>query len=767
MDTTAALHVVGQSPPRADALRKATGQSLYAGDLRLPRMLHGKILRSTYAHARIVRIDTRAAEALPGVVAVVTGREVPGLFGSRIKDTPILAQDVVRYIGEPVAAVAAEDEDTAEEALDLIVVEYEELPAVFDPEAALQPDAPLLHPRLGEYLCDHRDCHPQPGTNILSYVKVRRGDVERGFAMADRIIEETYTSHPMQHVALEPHAAVADCAPDGKITVWTSTQTPYIIRSDLALALGIPPSRIRVIATDIGGGFGSKVHPRAEGPAVLLARKAGRPVRVVLRRAEEFIGTTIRHPARITLKTGVRNDGRIIAREVRVVFDTGAYSESGEAVCWQAAQGAAGPYTIPNLKVDSYAVYTNKVPAGALRGMGWPQTAWAHECHTDSIAHALGMDPLEFRRLNIHRDGDESSTGEVLRHVSLGECLERVAAAIEWGKPAGPNRGKGLALVSKITNPLAMSSAFVKVNEDGRVNVLTSAVDIGTGAATILAQIAAEALGVRVEDVDVSQPDTDLTPFDVGAISDRLTFHMGGAVLAAACDARAQLLQVAAELLEARPDDLEIVDRWVQVRGAPARRVALAQVAATAQRQLGGILGRGTHTDPDLEPLDPETGYSAKPTSYHKWGAQAAEVEVNPATGQIRVLRFVSAHDCGRAIHPQNVEGQIQGAVVMHLGFALQEELQFDNGRVTNPNLMDYRVPSILDVPRVEPIIVERPHPDGPFGAIGVGEAGAIGTAAAVGNALFQACGVRIRDLPLTAERVLAALRARASHSSG
>ncbi|MBX5492061.1 MAG: xanthine dehydrogenase family protein molybdopterin-binding subunit [Chloroflexi bacterium] len=774
MDGTG-FQVIGRSPRRLDALRKATGRALYAADLHPARLLHGKVLRSPLPHARIVRIDARAALALPGVVAVATGAEAPGLYGSRMKDTPLMAQDRVRYIGEAVAAVAAEDEETAEEALALIEVEYEELPAVFDPEEALQPGAPLLHPRLGgplsggpdSYACDYRDCHPVPGTNILSHVKVRRGDVEAAFAAADYVVEETYTSHAQQHVPIEPHAAVAEWSADGKLTVWTSTQSPYLLRGDLALAFGLPPSRVRVIATDIGGGFGSKIHPHAEGPAALLARKTGRPVRVVLRRAEEFAATTIRHPTRITIKSGVMRDGRLVARQVRVVFDTGAYSYAGESVCWQAAIGAAGPYAVPNLHVDSLAVYTNKVPAGAMRGMGWPQTAWAHESHTDTLAYTIGMDPLEFRRRNAYRDGDASSTGQILRDVSLHTCLERAAAAIDWHAPLPPYRGKGLALVSKVTNPLVWSSAFVKVNEDGRVNVLTSAVDLGTGNSTILAQIAAETLGVRVEDVDVSQADTDVTPFDIGAISDRLTYHMGSAVLAAAADARQQLAQVAAELLEASPADIAFAAGRAQVRGAPARQVPLAQVAFAAQRRFGGVLGRGSHSDTDLVPLDPETGQSPKPTPYHKWGAQAVEVEVDPQTGQLRVLRVVSVHDCGRAIHPDNVRGQIEGAVVQHLGFALQEELLFDSGRVVNPSLLDYRVPSMLDAPRVEPILVEQPRADAPYGAFGVGEVGSIGVAAALGNALYRACGVRVRDLPLTPERILAALDGRARLQGG
>ncbi len=752
--------VVGKGLTRVDGLRKATAQVTYGVDFKLPGMLYGKLLRSPYPHARIVSIDTSQAEAVPGVKAVVTGADSPeGLFGSRINDQPPLAREKVRYIGEPVAAVAAIDEATAERALDLIQVEYEELPAVFDPREAMKPDAPLIHENLGSYQFSPIICHPVPGTNILSYMKIRHGNVEEAFAQSDYIFEDSFTTQAQQHCCLEPHAAVGQVSIDGKATVWTSTQGPYKVRTESASALSMPPSRVRVIATQVGGGFGGKGRAKLEPHCVLLARKSKRPVKIVLTRNEVFTATSSRHPSVIKIKTGVKADGTILAREVEVILDGGAYSESGEIVCWEIAQGAAGPYAIPNVKVDAYAVYTNKLPAGPMRGFGWPQIMWSSESQIDIIADKLGIDPLEMRLKNALEEGSISATGEVMHSVGLKECLQRAADAIGWDEKRPPNRGRGIGCLTKMSVPFLPSSAFVKINEDGRVGLLTSAVDIGQGSDTALAQICAEVLGVSLSDIEIAVPDTDSTPPDMGVIASRITFHVGNAVHLAASDARSQLLAVAADMLEASAEDLDISDGRVFVRGSAERAISLAQVSTTAFFQKGGpILGRGSFLDDDLVPTDPDTGQSPKPCPYWKYGASAVEVEVDPDTGVVKLLKAVSAHDCGRAINPVLVNAQIEGGAATGLAFALWEEMVFDEGRVTNASFMDYRIPSTVEVPDIQPIIVEAPHKSGPFGAKGAGEASTIGIAGAVGNAVYDAVKVRIRDLPLTWERVLEAI---------
>ncbi|HLB12598.1 MAG TPA: xanthine dehydrogenase family protein molybdopterin-binding subunit [Dehalococcoidia bacterium] len=759
------LSVVGKALARVDGVRKATAQFTYGTDFKLPGMLYGKVLRSPYPHARILSIDTSQAEALPGVKAVVTGKDSPeALYGSRINDLPPLARDKVRYIGEPVAAVAAVDERTAAKALGLVQVEYQELPAVFDPRAAMQPGAPIVHENLGSYQRNAAQCYPVPGTNILNHMKVRHGDVEAGFAQADFIFEDSFTTQAQQHCCIEPHAAVCQVGLEGKATVWTSTQNPYKVRSETAAALGIPASRARVIATQAGGGFGGKSRARVEAHGVLLARKSGRPVKIVMTRHEVFTATTTRHPSHIRIKTGVKADGTLVAREVEVILDGGAYGEAGEIVSWEVGQGAAGPYRIPHVKVDAYEIYTNKVPAGAMRGFGWPQIMWASESQMDVIAQKLGLDPLEIRLRNAVEEGSISATGEVLHSVGLVECLRKAAEAIGWDEDRPPYRGRGIACVTKISVPFLGSSAFVKINEDGRIGLLTSATDIGQGSDTVLAQICAEEMGVGLSDVEVAVPDTDTTPPDMGVIASRITFHVGNAIRLAAADARSQVLALAADMLEASAEDLEIAEGKVFVRGSPERALALAQVATAAYYQKGGpILGRGSFLDEDLVPTDRETGQSPKPSPYIKYGATAVEVEVDPETGMVKVTKMASAHDCGRAINPLLLNGQIEGGAATGLGFALWEEMVFDGGRITNPSFMDYRIPSTVEVPAIHPIIVEAPHKAGPFGAKGAGEASTIGVAGAVGNAIYDAVQVRIVDLPLTWERVLAAIEARAA----
>lgn len=759
--------IVGRPMPRRDGLLRASGQVVYGVDFKVSGMLWGKIVRSEHPCARILRIDASRALSLPGVKAVVTGQDAPdGLYGARLWDEPILAKDRVRYVGEPVALVAAVDEDTASEAAQRIEVEYEPLPALFSPFEALREDAPLIHPDLGSYFHREFDCHPVPGTNIASHIKIRKGDIAAGFAQADLVHEDTYQTHPVHCAYIEPHAAVARWEPNGRLTVWSSTQCPFLVRRQLAVALKMPVSRIRVLATAVGGGYGGKALMKIEGACALLARAAHRPVKLVFTRSEEFIGTNTRHAFSIDIKTGAKKDGTLVACEARLVVDNGAYTDAGDGVCWEATIGATGPYVIPHQKVDGLLVYTNKIPGGPFRGFGWPQVHWAFEQNVDALAHRLGIDPLEIRLKNAVEEGSLSSTGEALHSVGLKACLRAAADAIGWDKrERQPNRGYGISVVNKLSIPYTSSSAFVKVNEDGTIHLLCSAVDLGQGSDNAMIQIAAEELGVRAEDVDLIPADTDTTPFDDGARSSRLTFHMGNAVRKAAAEARQEILRRAEAVLEVAAQDLELRNGRISVVGQPGPFLNLAELVMRSHWLHGGpILGRGSHVDEDIVAMDPETGQSPRPAAYFEYGAQAAQVEVDPETGQLTVLRMSSAHDCGRAINPLAVEGQIEGGAATGLGFVLMEEVQIEEGRVTNPNFMNYCLPTALDMPPLATVIVEGyPHREGPFGAKGVGEASCIGIPAAIGNAVYDAVGVRITRTPITWERVLDALERKKS----
>ena len=760
--------VVGRSVPRLDGVEKVTGSAVFTADLDMPRMLIAKVLRSPVPHARIRRIDTSKAARLAGVHAIVTGPDYPYRYNIALRDQPFLAIDKVRYVGEPVVAVAAVDRDTAEDAIALIAVEYEELPALFDPFRAMEPDAPLIHEDLGSYR--HEPAfRPVPGTNICNHFKLRRGDVERAFGEADEIVEGGYYSHPIQHCPLEPHAAIAQFDASGRLTVWTANQSPWFAASDLSAALGLPTTKIRVIAPYLGGGFGAKHGLKMEPLVVALASQTGgRPVKLVYTREEEFACTVQRGPVHTWIKSGVTRDGRLVAMQTRVVWDTGAYADVGPLLCRNASYASTGPYAVPNQQIDGYCVYTNKPLSGAFRGYGVMEVGWAYESHMDVVAERLRMDRLEFRLKNALEEGAISSTGQRLQSVGVKECLRRAAQAIGWGKRTGPNRGKSIVCTYKQSHAPTGSAAFVKVNDDGGVTLMTSTTEIGQGSKTVLAQLVAEELGVPAGSVEVVMSDTSVTPSDRSTTSSRSTYHMGNAVKRAAADVRAQLLRSAADLLEASPEDIELRDGTAAVRGAPDRAVTLRQVVAPRPGgRFGPVLGHGSFLPQGTTGLDLETGQGGRVTAFWMFSAQAAEVEVDPETGGVTVLKFVSAHDVGKALHPQNCEGQIQGGVMTGLGSALMEEVKIQDGEVANPSFAEYRVPTSQDVPEIVPIIVEVPHEEGPHGAKGMGEAPTTGVAPAIGNAIADAVGVRLHELPLTPEKVLRALRDRERGGSG
>ncbi len=752
----AELTVVGKPITRVDVNEKVTGEAIYGYDLVLPNMVYGKTLFSTRPHARIKRINTEKAKSYPGVVAVITGEDVPWTHGESIKDKPFLAQGKVRYIGEPVAAVAAVDEDTAQAAADLIEVEYEDLPAYFSPDDACKPGAVAIHEDFPSY----RKSEFIVGgamPNVCEHFKLKTGDVERGFKEADLILEERYTVPTIQHAAMEPHSAHAQVDPvSGRVTIWVPNDAPFRALHEISEALGIPNEKIRLINPLQGGGFGSKGGLKVEPIAIALAyHTKGRPVRVKFNRQETFISTLVRHECIVHIKSGVKQDGSLVARQMTLYWGGGAYAEKSPTVCIRGSLPAPGPYRIPHVKVDGYAVYTNKPVSGAFRGYGIPQGAWACEQHMDELALRLGMDARDLRLKNIFVDGDLSYWGEQLHNVGLKETLMKATDAIDWGKPHPKGIGRGFACISKPTRTPTTSNSAVLIDSKGEVTVLAGTVEIGQGCSTILSQVAAEELKVPIEKVRMHPLDTDVIPYDASTTSSRSTYHMGNAVRLAAIKAREQLAEMASPMLEAQKDDIAFSDGKLHLKDHPEMALPLGEVI---RRKLGvdGVLrGDSSYTYEIGKDLDLETGHSDHASAFYMYATQAAEVTVDEESGKVKLLRMSAAHDVGKAINPLNCAAQIEGGLAMGIGSALHEELVVDNqGKVRNPSFLDYHLVTSLDVPKMIPIIVECAEPEGPYGAKGLGEPGLAPTPAAIGNAVADAIGIRIYDLPLTPERV-------------
>ena len=750
---------VGKSIPRVDALEKATGKAIYGDDLKFSNMLYGKVLRSRYAHANISNIDVTKAKRVLGVKAVVVGKDIPLLGGEALMDYPFLAINKVRYVGEPVAAVAATDEKIAQEAIDLIEVEYEELPPVLDPLRAMEPGAPLIHENLHIY--QHIPViQPVKGSNICHHIQFLKGKVEEGFRESDFVFEDQFSTQMVQHGCIEPHMAVAQVDSSQRITVWVPTQEPHRLRKDLSTALGVPMRRLRIVCPSyIGGGFGSKAGLKVETLCIALALRAkGHPVKIVFTREEIFTSSTVRHPSIVELKTGIKKDGRLWAREAKVIYDTGAYAEKGPTVCQQACVAAVGPYRIPNVRVEGYCVYTNKVISGAYRGYGIPQVAWAHESQMDMIAHKLGMDPVEIRLKNAVEEGDISPTGQqVLYAVGLKECIKKVAEGINWGQPSGKNRGKGIACAFKNTKTPSSSSAIIILSQDGSVEALVSTVEIGQGSKTILSQMVAEELGVPVDHITFTTGDTDITPFDASTSSSRSTFHMGNAIREAAKDIREQILRIASKMLGVKIEDLQIESGKIYSKKSPDQRFTYSEVIRFEYAAGSDIIGRGTYY-PAIE--DKTGGIFSAPSIFWMYGAHGAEVEVDVGTGQLKVLKVVGAHDVGKAINPMTCQGQIEGGVVHGIGTTVLEEMLIgDRGNVLNPSFLDYKMPTALDIEEITPLIIETAHGEGPWGAKGIGEIATVPVAPAIANAIYDAIGIRIKDLPITSEKILRILK--------
>jgi CO/xanthine dehydrogenase Mo-binding subunit len=751
-------------PGMLDARERVTGEVEFSIDVKVPGMLHAALLRSTAAHAQIARLDLSAARSAPGVYAVLSGEEIAARgdvrprFGPVLRDQPILALGKVRFAGEPVVAVAAETRDAALEAIDLVEIEYDELPGVFTLDDALASGAPLVHeepPASGPTFADVI-LHSGEGTNLCNSFRLRRGDVEQGFAEAAHVFEHVFTSPAVQHVPLEPHCCVADARPD-RIVIYAGTQIPYMVRSQLAEIFGLPVSAVRVIVPLLGGGYGAKCYPNIEPIAACLSLVARRPVRLALTRDEEFV-TITKHAVRVRMKTGLREDGSIVAREVTAHFNTGAYADIGPRLIKNGGYGTAGPTDIPHVSIDSYAVYTNLPPAGAFRGYGISQAAWAYETQLDIVAHELGIDPLELRRRNLLETGQHFATGEEVEDAHFQELLTRVAGRIGWDADEPPARegsrvrAKGLGCIIKGTVTPSTSTAICKLNEDGSLHVLSSSVEMGQGIQTALAMMAAKELGIPLERVTVVQVDTDVTPYDQQTSSSRSAQAMGSAVTAAVVEIREELKRRAAELLEASPGDLVVANGSVGVMGSPASALSYEEVMRRSR--AGSLIGHGSFQS--AGGLDPETGQGVATVHWHQ-AAGAAEVEVDLETGRVRVLRYEGAVYSGRTVNPVQAELQTEGNVAFGLGQALYEELHYDEGQLQNATLADYMITSFKDMPPEVGVTVLEGGPDAEVH--GIGETSLPAVMPAIGNAVFRACGVRVTDLPITAEKVLRALR--------
>ena len=772
------LRHVGVREPRIDGRDKVSGAAQFVDDLEFgPDLLHAAVVESSHAHARIVAIDTSRAESMPGVVKVVTGRDFPFTFGLYMKDRYVFAQDKVRFVGEQVAAVVARDPVAAIRAARAVDVSYEELPAVLDPEQALADDATLLHPQLGDY--PHVPWFfPRGGTNVAHWRKTRKGDIGVGFAEADVILEDTYRVPRYAHCAIEPHVVVAKQDHAGRLTVWSASQSPYIQRDLFAQALaplGLSHHDIRVVTPYVGGGFGGKAGVTMEviGAALATAVK-GHPVKLRWTREQEFYNTYQRQGLVARIKVGATADGTITALEHVMHWDAGAYVEYGANVVNAAGLSATGPYRIQNVSIDSVCIYTNLPPGGPYRGFGYSEFHFGLESHMTRLAERLGIDPVEFRRINAIAEGDELPYGAEMNPSGLRQAIDRTAEAIEWGSSVSsedPNIriGKGFALFWKAPAmpPNASSASFLKFNEDGSVNVTVSGMELGQGYLTAMAQIAGEVLAVPPSKIRVETPDTDRNPYEWQTVASHITWSCGNAVHSAAVDARERIFDTVHAALGYEEGTLYLEDEMVRCETDPDFALALRDFVVSGLETEDGtwrggpIVGSGSYM-PEFASAhsDPDTSQGGHPNVHYTVGAAGVILEVDIETGKMKVRRAALAVDVGKAINPTTVEGQIVGGMLQGLATVLYEDMRFDDaGRLLNPNFTDYKIPTSLDTPDlVIPIIVEVPQPDGPVGARGVGEHTMIPAAPMLANAVADATGVRISSMPITAEKVAMAL---------
>ena len=761
---------IGRSINRLEGKAKVTGTAEYIHNLKIPGMLHGKIFRSPVPHGYLRSVDTSAAEAMPGVYAVITGKDILRVmpdpyYGPAFHDQPVLAIDKVRFVGDPIAVVLAEDPRIAEEAVPLIEAEIEELEAVFDELEAAKPGAPVVHDEIrpaGTFV-DLKHLAGRSGTNLAMDYRLRRGDVDQGFEEADRVFEHTFRTQQGMHTPMEPVVSAAELTGTGRLVIHSSTQSPSFVRMEIARLLGWSENQVRVRTALLGGGFGAKLYIKLEALVAACTLLVRRPVKIALSMAEQFYLIS-KHATTTHIKTGVKEDGTIVARRVETWWNGGAYADIGPRVTQKSGFTAAGPYDIENVSLDSYAVYTNRPTSGALRGFGIPQLVWPYECQADIIARELGMDPFAFRRKNLLRNGRPHATGTIIQDTAFPEVLDELEKQMEWSKTferdeGTVRRGRGIGIGFKAAITPTTSVAIVNLYGDGSCGVYTSTTDMGQGSDTVTAQIAGEVLGLETEDVLVIHPDTDVTPYDMATLGSRSTYHMGNAVKLAAENARDQLFEMAKDLLDGPKEELELRGGFIVSQDGES--IAVRDVfQAVYGQQAGNIVGVGSFRG-KYQPPDHDTGQSEQITPFWMVGATGAEVEVDTETGCVSVTRLVNVADVGTALNPSVVARQLSGAAIMQLGLTMSEEMFYIDGQVINASLADYKIPGFFDVPPdISNHVIEMPHREGPFGAKGVGESGTFAVSPAIANAIEDAVGVRVYDSPLTPENVFSALRA-------
>jgi xanthine dehydrogenase molybdenum-binding subunit len=765
-------NIIGKPLPRVDAVPKVTGHTRYLQDLKLQGMLYGKILRSPVPHAVIRRLDVRRAREVPGVRAVITAHDVPHnkfSFIPTLADKLMLCDERVRFVGDEVAALAADTPEIAERAIRLIEVDYDPRPGVFDPEDAVQPGAVLVH--------------EERGSNITYETHRTFGDIEKGLSESDYIFEEKFRTPRIAHCCLETRGCIALYPRGGKITLWAPVQAPHVIRQEMARILGIQKSQIRVISTPAGGAFGSKsVTDMAMPVAAILSHLTGRPVKMTNTREEEFLTGRVRYPYVVHLKTGVMRDGRILAKQAKVYIDNGAYNDRGPSTLNWAGLAFSALYDVPNGTYDGYGVYTNNEPGTAFRGFGSPQVTFAFESHLDRIAARLGMDSMEIRLRNSLCSGQTTHSGFFINSCGLNECIEEGARRSGWvekrqaydrqDKVVSRRRGIGMACMAHTGAGTRYygyqaTDTFIKVSEDGVVTVITPAPEIGQGTTTAIAQIVAEKLGATLEDIRIVNDDTELTTYDLGAIGSRETFICGNSALAAAEETRKELLEVAGRMLDADPETLAAAGGRVFPKDEPkGPSVMIREVAEYAVFKMGRpISGRGRYADELAPTASLSTGHTIHVPTW-TFACQIAEVEVDQETGQVEVLKMTAIHDTGKVINPLLVEGQVEGSLAQGLGNALIEELVTKEGIPQNPSFTDYKIFHAEDMPEMDIAFVDVFDSLGPFGAKGIGESGIVATLAAVGNAIYHATGLELNELPLSPERILRALENEKAQSS-
>lgn len=764
--------VIGTSTIRKDALEKVTGGAIYGADVYLPKMLFAAVKRSPYAHARIISVDLSEAAKVPGVKTILSGKDNVGLFGQFLLDQPVIAYDKVRYEGEPVAAVSADSMDAALAAVNLISVEYEPLTPVVNSFQAIAPDAPLLHEKWSDYKMAHA-ANPQDGTNICDHFRLRHGDIEAGFAESDIIVENSYEGKMVQHVPIETHAATV-LFDDRGLTIWSPTQSPFMTREQLGKLFNLSLNQVRFICTQIGGAFGSKYELKLEPILAMLAMKTpGHPVKGVNTRHEEFLTGGCRGPWQIKVKTGAKKDGTLVAQQVTIYWDTGAYATTGPRISYNACYASVSPYRVPNIAIDGYTIVTNKHLAAPYRGFGVPEVVWGYENQMDLLAEKLNMDKVEIRVKNALVDGNVSGTGETLNSVGVLDCIKEAARLIEWDPgfkpgltPDGKLRGRGIAAFCKLTGTPSSSSVTIRINDDGSVTVQLSGLEMGQGATTVIPMIVAEGLGVSVDKVMTVPVDTFYSPYDKTTTSSRLTFHSGNAALDAVDKLKDQISELAAIAWKMDPAQVKIVDGEIIGKDLSGRekKLLVNELAKSGiMKEQKPLIAEGRYATSDIfDPPDKETHQSKRPTVMWFWGAQAAEVEVDPGTGRIEVKKFAAAHDIGKAINPIGVLQQIEGGYAMGLGHAILEEMIFDDqGILLNGNMVDFKLTTMTDsaIDLRVALVESHPHPEGPYGAKGIGEPSMCGVESAVAFAVSHAVGSRFHNMPVKADDVLLAIK--------